>query len=61
MFNQIGNLNGKEIYLIISLLLFVVFFIGVAIYLLKMNKNYVAKMQNMPFNDQTSPNEYEED
>lgn len=61
MFKQIKDLNGNELYLIISLLIFVVFFIGVAIYLFKMNKNYAAQMSNMPFNDQTSPNEHEED
>jgi len=61
MFKQIKDLNGNELYLIISLLIFVVFFIGVAIYLFKMNKNYVAQMSNMPFNDQTSLNDHEED
>ncbi len=60
MFNQIKDLAGGEFYLIISLLLFMVFFIVVAIYLFMLNKQYVALMSNLPIEDQ-QVKEYEED
>lgn len=54
MFKQIKDLAGGELYLILSLLLFMVFFIGVAVYLFKLSKNHVTLMSNLPMNDQTS-------
>ncbi len=60
MFNQIKDLAGGEFYLITSLLLFMVFFIVVALYLFKLNKHYVALMSNLPIEDQEAK-EYEED
>lgn len=52
MFNQIRDLAGGELYLITSLLLFMVFFIVVAIYLFKLSKQHIAMMGNLPINDQ---------
>ena len=52
MFNQIRDLAGGEFYLITSLLLFMVFFIVVAIYLLKLPKQHVAMMSQLPIADQ---------
>lgn len=60
MFNQIKDLAGGEFYLIISLLLFMVFFVVVAIYLFMLNKQYIAFMSNLPIEDQ-QVKEYEED
>lgn len=59
MFKQIKDLAGGEYYLITSLLIFMVFFILVALYLMKLNKNYVNKMSQMPINEpQTTSDEY---
>ncbi len=49
MFKQfIHTLSGSEIYLAVSLLIFVVFFIGMAIWLIFVDKKYIHHMQNLP-------------
>lgn len=53
MFKQITNLNGNEWYLIVSLLIFMVFFIVVTIMLLTMKKDYNDYMRSMPLDDAT--------
>jgi len=58
MFKQIKDLAGGEYYLITSLFIFMVFFILVGIYLLKLNKNYIHQMSQMPINE---PQPKEED
>ncbi|RYG10119.1 MAG: hypothetical protein EOO07_22700 [Chitinophagaceae bacterium] len=58
MFKQIKDLAGGELYLIASLLIFMVFFMLVGIYLLKLNKNYISLMSNLPIEEnQTHQNE----
>lgn len=52
MFNQIKDLAGGEFYLITSLLMFMVFFIVVAVYLFKLSKKHIAMMSNLPIDDQ---------
>lgn len=51
MFKQIKDLAGGEYYLITSLIIFMVFFILVGVYLLKLNKNYINQMSQMPINE----------
>ncbi|RVU26578.1 hypothetical protein EOJ36_00875 [Sandaracinomonas limnophila] len=52
MFKQfISNIPGADVYMIFSLLLFLVFFILVGIYLLKMDKSYLNKMEELPMGD----------
>lgn len=51
MFNQIKNLDGGEIYLVSSLLLFMVFFFIVGVYLFKLNKKHIETMSAMPIED----------
>lgn len=48
MFKQITNLNGNEWYLITSLWIFLVFFILVGVLLVKMKKEYVDYMSDIP-------------
>ncbi|MBT2563005.1 hypothetical protein J7E50_22510 [Pedobacter sp. ISL-68] len=60
MFNQIKDLAGGELYLITSLLMFMVFFVIVGIYLLKLNKKHIEVMSQLPIQD-NQPNAYEED
>lgn len=58
MFKQITNLAGGEIYLIFSLIIFMVFFMLIGIYLFKLSKNHVDLMRNLPIDDhQISQNE----
>lgn len=51
MFKQIKDLAGNEAYLIFSLIMFMVFFLIVGIYLLKMNKNHIEEMSALPFQE----------
>jgi len=60
MFNQIKDLAGGEIYLITSLLMFMVFFVIVGIYLFKLNKKHIEVMSQLPIQD-NQPIAYEED
>jgi hypothetical protein len=60
MFKQITNLAGGEFYLITSLLIFLVFFITVTIFIMKLSKNHISMMSNLPIEDQQKTN-YEED
>jgi hypothetical protein len=49
MFKQfLEKVTGVDIYLIISLLIFLSFFIGVAIWLIKVDKKYIDQMKKMP-------------
>lgn len=59
MFNQIKDLAGGEIYLITSLLMFMVFFLIVGIYLLKLNKKHIEVMSELPIQE-NQPEGYEE-
>ena len=60
MFKQINNLAGGEFYLITSLFIFLVFFIVVTIFIIKLSKNHISMMSNLPIEDQQSTS-YEED
>ncbi|MCJ0743741.1 hypothetical protein [Pedobacter montanisoli] len=60
MFKQIKDLAGGELYLITSLLIFMVFFVLVGIYLFKMSKKHIEVMRNLPI-DEPQTNSYEQD
>jgi len=51
MFKQITDLSGNEWYLIVSLWIFLAFFIAVGVYLFRMRKDYVDYMKDMPMDD----------
>jgi hypothetical protein len=51
MFKQITNLHGDELYLIISLWIFIVFFVIVGMMLFFMKKDHVRYMKETPFDD----------
>lgn len=51
MFKQITNLQGDELYLIISLWVFIVFFAVVALMLFLMKKDHIKYMKDIPFDD----------
>jgi cbb3-type cytochrome oxidase subunit 3 len=48
----LSSIENIEIYPIISLLIFVIFFIGMFIWVIKVDKKYVDHMKEMPFNDE---------
>ncbi len=45
------SIEGVEIYPIISLIVFIVFFVGITIWLLRMKKDYINEMKNLPLNN----------
>lgn len=51
------TINGIDVYPIISLFIFVLFFIGVLWYVRKMDKSKVDEMKNLPL-DLTDDNSY---
>lgn len=52
MFKQFTeNINGHQIYLLFSLGIFLVFFIVVSILLLRLRKQHVDYMSDMPLHD----------
>ncbi len=55
MFKQITNLNGSEMYLIVSLWIFIIFFVIVAIMLIRMNKDHISYMKDIPFEKDENP------
>ncbi len=46
------SIENIEIYPIISLLIFVLFFLGMFIWVIKVDKGYVDHMRGMPFSDE---------
>ena len=52
MFKQfLSNVTGSNIYLITSLWIFLIFFLLVAIMLIKANKSHIKYMSELPLND----------
>lgn len=51
MFKQITNLQGDEIYLIVSLWIFIIFFVAVGFMLFFMKKEHIQYMKKMPFDE----------
>ncbi len=46
------SIENIEIYPIISLLIFLLFFLGMFIWVLKADKGYINYMKDMPFSDE---------
>lgn len=46
------SIEGIEIYPIISLIVFILFFIVVTIRLVRMDKSYINKMKKLPLNNE---------
>ena len=52
--NILQTIENIEIWPVISLLIFFIFFLGVLIYVLKADKNYIKMMGELPMNDGTA-------
>ncbi|MFD2202579.1 cbb3-type cytochrome c oxidase subunit 3 [Shivajiella indica] len=48
----LSSIENIEIYPIISLLIFVIFFIGMFIWVIKVDKKYIDHMKEMPLHDE---------
>ena len=54
MFKQFTeNIKGDQVYLISSLGIFLIFFIVVTVLLIRLRKNYVEYMSDLPLEDST--------
>ncbi|MBK9981758.1 MAG: CcoQ/FixQ family Cbb3-type cytochrome c oxidase assembly chaperone [Saprospiraceae bacterium] len=49
--NYLEHITGVSIYPLVSLGLFVVFFMGVLIWSYRIDKNEIEHMENLPLND----------
>ena len=49
--NYLESITGIGIYPLVSLFIFVLFFIAVTIYALKADKNYILKIKNIPIDN----------
>lgn len=47
----LSAIENVEIYPVISLLIFVLFFVGMFIWVIRADKNYINHMKEMPFSD----------
>lgn len=52
----LSSIENIEIYPIISLLIFVIFFVGMFIWVIRVDKKYIDHMKEMPFDDETQKN-----
>jgi len=48
------SIEGIEIYTIISMLIFILFFIGMIIWLFKVDKKYIKDMSELPLNEENN-------
>jgi len=49
MFKEVlQSIEGIEFYTIVSMIIFILFFIGMTIWLFKVNKNYIKDMSELP-------------
>lgn len=52
MFKQfVDQVAGADQYMIASLLIFFIFFVVISLLLIKMNKNHISYMSNLPLED----------
>ena len=50
------SIEGVSVYPIISLIVFVLFFAVILVWMLKVDKNYIKKMENLPFENEEENN-----
>jgi cytochrome c oxidase cbb3-type subunit IV len=50
------SVEGVSIYPVISLIVFVLFFVIILVWMLKVDKNYIKKMENLPFENEEENN-----
>ena len=46
------SMEGIEFYAIVSMIIFILFFIGMTIWIFKVDKNYIKKMSELPLTDE---------
>ena len=57
MINELlQSVEGVSVYPIISLIVFVLFFVIILVWMLKVDKNYIKKMENLPLEKEEENN-----
>jgi len=52
MFKEVlRSIEGVEFYTIVSMIIFILFFIGMTIWLFKVDRNYIKTMGELPLNE----------
>jgi cytochrome c oxidase cbb3-type subunit 4 len=55
MFKEVlQSIEGIEFYTIVSMIIFILFFIGMAIWLLKVDKKYIHTMSELPLDNENN-------
>ena len=53
MFKEVlQSIKGVEFYTIVSMIIFILFFIGLSIWLFKVDRNYIKAMGELPLNEE---------
>jgi Ca2+/Na+ antiporter len=50
------SIDGVSVYPIVSLIVFVLFFVVILVWMLKVDKKYIKKMENLPFEKEEKNN-----
>lgn len=55
MFKEVlQSIEGVEFYTIVSMIIFILFFIGMTIWLFKVDKKYIKSMSELPLNEENN-------
>jgi len=54
--NLLQSIEGVEIYPLISLVVFVVFFVVILFWMLRIDKNYIKEMEQLPLDSNSNRN-----
>ena len=54
--NYLQSIEGVEIYPLISLIVFVIFFVVMLVWMLKIDKNYINEMEQLPLDSNNNKN-----
>ena len=54
--NYLQSIEGVEIYPLISLIVFVIFFVVILVWMLKIDKNYIKEMEQLPLESENNRN-----
>ena len=54
--NLLQSIEGVEIYPLISLVVFIIFFVVILVWMFKIDKNYVKEMEQLPLDSNNNRN-----
>ncbi len=54
--NLLQSIEGVEIYPLISLIVFIIFFVVILVWMFKIDKNYIKEMEQLPLDSNNNRN-----